>query len=826
MVKAPVSGKAPAQPAPRKRPAANAKPRAKPSVSSDPHAPTTEAEHGLLIAIDGDGMFDAGSLELAQRVVRPTFLRSLLLGKIEGKCVPETGLLTFDLVFEDILDLSYLSNSGEALPPLWLDAAHFKKAAKFDHSRLSMISMDRAEADAGLSMAGLSTLGLATLRCLKCCEGLSLHTANIGGQLSLNGARLKGTVDAEGRVNGNALLADGAVIKGGVFCVPAGDHRFEAQGEIRLLGADIGGQLCLSGAHLKGAVDASGHVTGDALSADGAIIKGIVACNPSGNHRFEAEGMVRLLGASIGGGLDLNGARLKGAVGVNGYVSGSALNADRAVITGGVFCRPSDGHRFEAEGEFRFLGATIDGQLNLRGAYLKGAAEAGGRVIGDALSADGAVIKGGVFCDLIGNHRFEAEGLVRLPSTLIGGQLSLKGARLKGAVEPGGRVTGPALSFDGAVISGAVFCDSSDDQRFEATGVVRLSGADILGQLSMKGARLKGSVDTDGCIIGAAVLAQRIKVGGVTFMDDDIEALGTVIFKGAMLNDLCLQGEFHGSAPGDCALDLRDAEIRRLVIRLNACSGSGRIHLEGAFADTIDDLDPQSWGSPPNEKGDGLELDLDGFTYRRAEVSVVLRDRTRKWARFLARDPVAENVLDLLDRSFRAKKPCRDHYSPQPFEQAVKALRETGYSRAADEVAVAKREFHRQCGADGPVAAFMSGVSLIFFRYGYGPLRASAWTVAFALLGAGLVWLGQASDLLVTTVEPGQTAIRCAEIPLSLALDTFLPLVDFGVEARCRVATGLPWSGAAEAFRVTYAIIGWLFIPMVALTFSGLLRRD
>lgn len=67
---------------------------------------------------------------------------------------------------------------------------------------------------------------------------------------------------------------------------------------------------------------------------------------------------------------------------------------------------------------------------------------------------------------------------------------------------------------------------------------------------------------------------------------------------------------------------------------------------------------------------------------------------------------------------------------------------------------------------------------------------------------------------------------RCPEHPIAYSLDNLLPLVDFGVDKRCRIADDYPRRGLAETFRIAFAILGWLFIPMVALTFAGVLRKD
>jgi len=698
----------PPKPAAAKAAKAATAAKAKPAVAKrsarkkaavpDPHKPVTAAERGLLDAVRGDGVFDARKLKTTERVVRSGFLRALLLGRINGAVVPETGLATWGLVFEEILNLDYAARDGAPLPPLWLQEAHFKTGARFISAHLNRLDLEGSRSDAAITLDRAQVLGNVWLDRLQLTGGLSLMGAEIGGQLTLEGASLKGATDDQDRVTGDALSADGAVIKGDVFCRPAEGHRFEAVGEVRLLGAEIGGQLSLNGASLKGATDDQGRVIGNALSADGAVIKGGVFCRPAEGHRFEAEGEVRLSGTEIGGQLSLNGASLKGATDDQGRVIGNALSADEAVIKGGVFCRPAEGHRFEAEGTVRLLGATIGGQLSLRGSVLKA---------------------------------------------------------------PG----------------------------------------------------------------GLALAAQRLSVSDATILTEGTAIVGEVNLRGATLSDLFVQGEIKALSADADALHLGDASLRRLDIR--GLSGLGKVNLEGATADTFDGFYPKLWGDAPTATT-GLELDLDGFTYRRAEFSREMPKRHRTWARFAPWDThaIAENVLELLDREFRDTSPGRVHYMPQPFEAAARALREAGYDREANAVAVAKREFKRRCRADGRLAAGISSLSCLFFRHGYGPARATLWMIAFVAIGGFAVWGAQALDLLVTVPSTGQAATRCTEVPVAFALDAFLPLVDLGVDKQCQISRTPSLWPVLEGLRVTYAILGWLFVPMVALTYAGVLRKD
>jgi hypothetical protein len=109
------------------------------------------------------------------------------------------------------------------------------------------------------------------------------------------------------------------------------------------------------------------------------------------------------------------------------------LNADLAKIEGSVFLCEA-----KAQGEVRFLGATISGHLDCAGAELSNSQ-------GKALSADGAKIEGSVFLE-----KAKAQGEVRFPGATIGGHLLCDRAEFSNP-------NGDALSAGGAKIERSVF---------------------------------------------------------------------------------------------------------------------------------------------------------------------------------------------------------------------------------------------------------------------------------------------------------------------------------------------------------------------------------
>lgn len=248
-----------------------------------------------------------------------------------------------------------------------------------------------------------NTATVSSIHCAACTftEPLILRRSTLRGGLFLMGSEVPG------------IQGDGLVTTGDVFL----HDGFNATGEVRLLGAQIEGDLGCSKGKFNGK-------EGDALSADSAMIKGSVFLRDG----FQAKGTVRLLGAQIGGNLECSKGQFDGK-------EGRALSADRAVIKGSVFLR--DG--FQAAGTVRLLNAQIGGNLDCDAGLFDGKN-------GNALSADGTAIKGDMFlCD-----GFQATGTVRLLGTQIGGDLTCSKGQFDGKGDD-------ALCTDGMRVTGCFF---------------------------------------------------------------------------------------------------------------------------------------------------------------------------------------------------------------------------------------------------------------------------------------------------------------------------------------------------------------------------------
>jgi hypothetical protein len=163
---------------------------------------------------------------------------------------------------------------------------------------------------------------------------LRFRRCSLQGELHLNSAELP-ALALSNCTTEHRIVADGLRVQGDVYL-----RRLNVRGEVRFLGARVGGDFDCSGATLTG--------EGDALSADKININGSVFLN----EKFFSSGEVRFPNAQIGGVLDCSSATLT--------AEGNAFIADGANITGGVFLREG----FSCSGTIRLVGARIGGDLD------------------------------------------------------------------------------------------------------------------------------------------------------------------------------------------------------------------------------------------------------------------------------------------------------------------------------------------------------------------------------------------------------------------------------------------------------------------------------
>jgi hypothetical protein len=247
-----------------------------------------------------------------------------------------------------------------------------------------------------------------------------------------------------------AISADGAIVKGDVFL----RNGFHAEGEVRLLGAQIGDSLECGGGTFE-------NSEGYALYADHAEVNGYILLR----FNFKACGEVNLRGTKIGANLECDGGTF-----INIHGQGKALDADGLIVRGDVFLRSG----FHSLGLVRLLGAQIGGDLDCSGGTFSNSN-------GSALSADGADVKGYVYlCDRIVaqgglylHRNFIARGGVGLPGVQIGRNLDCSG----GSFDNWG---GAALDAEGVIVQESVFLS----EGFNARGFVSLANAKTDGDLN------------------------------------------------------------------------------------------------------------------------------------------------------------------------------------------------------------------------------------------------------------------------------------------------------------------------------------------------------
>jgi len=319
------------------------------------------------------------------RHVDAALVVDLCLGR-HGEVHPK-GLRLVGAVLDGPLDLAFAT----VTVPIRLDDCQIAGGVDIAEAALPVFLLHRCRIDGAVRAPGVRV------------RYLRLVGTQVAGPVLLRGAVVDRTVVMDGSVlsgsddAGYALDLNGAWV-GGVLSLQDG---FACAGAMRSVGASIGRDLEMWDATIGGVDNAGVSFRGVQMQVGGSILSG------SG---FVTAGAVRLSRARIQGDLALLSARIDGA-----DEDDTALHALGIHVGGSV--RLND---LAAAGAVRLSDGVIDGSLTVRGARIGGPVDR----YGNSFAADGLQV--GRSVHLSGG--FAAEGEVRFVGASIGGQLSFEEA--------------------------------------------------------------------------------------------------------------------------------------------------------------------------------------------------------------------------------------------------------------------------------------------------------------------------------------------------------------------------------------------------------------
>lgn len=223
-------------------------------------------------------------------------------------------------------------------------------------------------------------------------------------------------------------------------------------------------------------------------------------------------------------------------------------------------------------------------------------------------------------------------------------------------------------------IDGELF-ESQSGRNFQSSGVVRLSGIEVGGNIDCRGARILGKkahhISREQEVL-TAIDGMGLRCGGSFYLSRGFKSLGEVNLKRGRISLLldCGHAEFDngGDANAD-ALYLRYINIGTDFFYFGSKRVSGAIDLCGMETKTFhDDID--SWNLDNIGKRNGY-IRLNGLVYDRLVNNASIRDRVR----WLEAQPPGEGDGKKSKFGFR----------PQPWTQLADALERAGHRRRADE---------------------------------------------------------------------------------------------------------------------------------------------
>jgi hypothetical protein len=682
------------------------------------------------------------------------------------------------------------------------------------------------EFDSAFNIEGAQLFDIGVIECARL-PGLLANGVRIRRDLDLSRTLIAGALRTsastskrsavwlcESEIGGRLLCADTVIDGGAERSIQADSmrtggnvrllHEFTARGEVRLIGARIGGSLDLAGAHFES------PLTGLALDHGEAVIEGSVfLIDDKSGRRPLVHGRVDMGRARIGGQFLVRNATLEATDGVpvggaysRARVGGTAVSAPRLTV----------GAELTLEGACRVTGG-IDLSMSELSSVTIGSEcslQAPGRTALDLTTAE-------LLSNLTLGHGATVEGTTRLTNARIHGRFTLSGASLS---EPAG---GTLIAAQGVLLDGGI-----DLEDLHAIGGRLRFSASALGSITADGAQLLNPGGITLSLHQATVKGSVALVEG--FKSDGLVDLSRSTIEGRLE---CDGGTFTCPGPGrrneyGHAIEAISATIRGGIYMASASISAGVDFTNAATTFLVDD--PGSWPS---------RFIISGFTYDRF-------DQPRDNGTSLAWDHAARCAW--LSRQVS--------YDAGPYEQAARVFRQHGYTPGARAILIEQRR-HARRAINGKWAAPRRALDAAFditVSYGYRPIRVLWLLAALVVLVTGSLLLpgpqaamrATASDTVYTpqgalraagatggpgtAASPQAAADACGDgqvlcfNPFLYAIDTVIPLVSLDQRSTWHPDARAPDGTFMQWWLNAATVLGWLLSSIFVLSLANLAR--
>ena len=696
-----------------------------------------------------------------------------------------------------------LDLAGLTVPfPLRFDGCGFDVAPVLEGARLYELSLAGCPRLPGLLGNGLNVRRDLDLSGSQISEALWtsastsrsaavwLCEAEIGGRLLCVGTVL----DGQGY---RALQADRIRVGGAVRLIQG----FRSAGEVRFLGARIGGSLDFSGARIESA-------DGPALDLEGAVIGGSVfLIDDLAGRKPEIRGRVTMASTQLAGRFIIRNAIIQaGAAGQTGSIYERPTSASTAL----------DAPRLSVGAEMVLAGrCEVTGLIDMSMCEVSSVSIGAGCLLRSpgrtALDLTNAQIRALLRLD----EGAAVEGTIRLAGAVIRGRLALHGELSRPEQEA--LVGGSAMTVDGDVILDGLRTDG---------GAVSLTGA-RLGSLSARGARLHNPG-------GNSLRLSQAVVNGPVRLINGFSSTGLVAF-----NRTTVEGRLHfTSGSFRCPQPSPSNEAGHAIEAISA-TVRGSIDLGwAAVSPSVDFTDVTTTSLADNPATWPERFIIAGMTYERFER------------------PQGAGPGRVWDQAARCAWLRRQaEFDSGPYEQAARVFRQHGYTQEAEHILIAQRQHARQVGRSH-TAWPRRVLDMIYgtIGYGYRPARV-LWLLALLLVlvtislevpgnraalrannGNGDVYAtsglltasshgsqGAAATGHVARDTCGDGEVRCFS-PVLYAIDTVIPLISLDQRATWYADPDVP-NGEFMLWWLNLAtLLGWVLSSIFVLSLARLSR--